>query len=249
MREISDEAKAFFKTHHIDRYDTVVDFSEVADGNHITDEQLKYLRYLPNIETLHLDGNRKITDKGLESISQLSQLRSLSLDNTSITDRGMESIAGLQQLTHLSLASTKISDQGIKRLSRLGFEELILYDTFVSHDVMRYLGGIGQLKQLSLGNTRINDDTLQYIIAKCPKLEHLAIENTVVTDEAVKGLMRLKHLHGAWLPKDRISSETRTAIRNYTKRNQHPESPTLPADVNVDISDITTNQWDVLERD
>src|SRR5438309_1502764 len=61
-----------------------------------------------------------ITDKGLETISKLSQLKSLELRGTKISDEGIKEIAKLEHLEDLSLEDADVGDKGISYLKPLG---------------------------------------------------------------------------------------------------------------------------------
>jgi hypothetical protein len=85
-------------------------------------------------------GRTKITDEGLKTIGQLSNLSQLNLEHTRITNTGLAHLTTLSQLALLNLIGNDIDDEGIKHLSRLPkLEKLHLYQTKVTSDGVRTL--------------------------------------------------------------------------------------------------------------
>jgi len=54
----------------------------------------------------------------LEYLKDLPKIQTLSLDGTDITDAGLEHLEGLTLLQTLSLIGTKVTDAGVKRLQK-----------------------------------------------------------------------------------------------------------------------------------
>ena len=50
-----------------------------------------------------------MTDEGLEHLSQLTELDTLSLESTKVTDDGLRHLGGLSKLRMLQLNKTKVS--------------------------------------------------------------------------------------------------------------------------------------------
>ncbi len=71
-----------------------------------------------NIIELDFSKNRRVTDRELEHLKGLSQLRRLYLFRTSITDAGLEDLKGLGQLRVIELLDTNVTDAGVKRLQQ-----------------------------------------------------------------------------------------------------------------------------------
>ena len=85
-------------------------------------------------------GRTKITNEGLKTIGQLSNLSQLNLEQTSIQDNGLAHLTKLSHLTSLNLIGNDISDKGTSHLSRLPkLEKVYLYQTKVTADGVRVL--------------------------------------------------------------------------------------------------------------
>ena len=90
-------------------------------GRGIGDSRLRELRNLQcphTILKLDLSGNG-ITDRGLESISDLRGIEYLNLAGTDITDRGIEYLTGLDNLTTLDVGGTRVTQGCARSLERL----------------------------------------------------------------------------------------------------------------------------------
>lgn len=64
-------------------------------------------------------GDTELTDESLKKISLLSNLEKLWLNNNKITDAGMSSLIGLKNLSYLNVSHTGITINGLKQLSSL----------------------------------------------------------------------------------------------------------------------------------
>lgn len=97
------------------------------------DKDLELLLPLKD-QLLWLDlGRTKITDEGIKTIGQLTNLMALNLEYTEIGDKGLQNLMSLKKLTSLNLVGTKSGDEGLKRLAELPeLKRIFLYQTNVS---------------------------------------------------------------------------------------------------------------------
>lgn len=98
-----------------------------------TDKDLELLLPLSE-QIIWLDlGSSNISDEGLETISQLTNLKKLHLEKTGITDDGLSHLANLEKLEYLNLYGTSITDSGLSHLKNLSnLSSLYLWQTNVS---------------------------------------------------------------------------------------------------------------------
>jgi mono/diheme cytochrome c family protein len=103
-----------------------------------TDKELELLVPLKDqLIWLNVEKTR-ISDTGMETISKLSNLRILYLNNTAITDEGIQKLESLQDLAYLNLVGTGFSDRSLNTLRKLRkLESLYVFDTKVSKDSVR----------------------------------------------------------------------------------------------------------------
>jgi hypothetical protein len=69
------------------------------------------LQFRPDIVVLQM-ANPDVTDKTLDYLSGMHELRSLDLNGTQLTDEGLKCLTGLPRLQELRLARTRITDSG-----------------------------------------------------------------------------------------------------------------------------------------
>lgn len=84
----------------------------------LTDKGVEHLKKLTNLRSLDLSYNR-VTDKGLLHLRGLVKLQLLDLGYTRITDNGLEHLKVLTNLRELSLQGTKVTAEGIKKLRQV----------------------------------------------------------------------------------------------------------------------------------
>jgi len=75
-------------------------------------------------------GNTNISDAGLTTVSQLSNITRLSLEHTRVSDDGLRALQSLNHLQYLNLVGTAVTLHGILQLKNLqSLQSLYLYQT------------------------------------------------------------------------------------------------------------------------
>ncbi len=100
----------------------------------------------------------------------------VSLARTWATDRDMEWIAGLKDLKRLDLSLTYVSDRGIERLAKLDQLEELNLDTAesITDAAMAFLRANHRLRRLNVRGTDVTDTGLEYLstLTQLTTLEH-----------------------------------------------------------------------------
>ncbi|HMP51758.1 MAG TPA: protein kinase [Candidatus Melainabacteria bacterium] len=113
----------------------------------LDDDCMRELSKLKNLESLDIDYNKAVTDKGVESLLRnKSKIVSLSLKNVPITDEAVRSISKLPELKELHLNNTAISDKAMKYLAVSKIQSLDIYGTKVSDIGLKYLSNSKSIK-------------------------------------------------------------------------------------------------------
>ena len=111
----------------------------------VTDTRLVYLKRLPKLEGLNLDGTQ-VTDAGLVHLRGLTNLELLVLSNTQITDAGLAHLKDLTNLKDLVLDDTQVTDAGLVHLNGLtGLKVLELNGTHVMDGGLAHLNDLKRL--------------------------------------------------------------------------------------------------------
>ncbi|MBN2588988.1 MAG: sigma-70 family RNA polymerase sigma factor [Sedimentisphaerales bacterium] len=208
----------------------------------VTDEGLKVLSELPNLNYLMLSGNftnnaplylkdvsslraikidsEQFDDSGMKNLARLTQLESIDVYwNNRITDEGVKYLKNLPNLKTFSTLRGKLSDEGLSHLQECkNIESLFLPDSF-SDEGLSYLGRMSKLKHLDrVGGTYTDKGVAE--LAKCKRLESLVINSRNVTDESLRYISELKNLESLSVIKPDISDEGIKYIAKLTNLKQ-----------------------------
>ena len=134
---------------------------QFLDRSHVTDRDLASLESLDRLEELAISG-APITDSGLKHISNLTELRILSLWETrGVSDAGLVHLAKLTKLQTLNLYRCGITDAGLVHLRRMtDLDTLMIGQTKVTGPGLLHLGAMSKLRRLF---TPTNGTGLTYI--------------------------------------------------------------------------------------
>jgi hypothetical protein len=134
----------------------------------------------------------EVTDDQLSSISELTKLEKLDLNNNPVSDEGISHLNGLTALKHLDLTKTEVTDTGfsllLPNLSQL--ETLILEETPITDSGLAALSQLANLQTLDLTGTKVSDAGLIQL-AGLSNLRSLKYGNTGITQQ---GFAQLRNL-------------------------------------------------------
>ena len=155
------------------------------------DDLLMVLRTQSGVKTLQLGGNT-LTNKGLESLADLTGLRELVLWwATEFTDAGVAHLSRLRRLQTLDISLSRLTDKGLRSLAMLPeLEELSLQGEFTDKSLL-YLSQAGHLKSLRLygGECEFGDEGLLHLEG-LKDLRRLILQNAKVSDAAKERLLK-----------------------------------------------------------
>ena len=122
----------------------------------MTDTALERLSLLDEVTHLNLNGAKLLTDDGLKHLARMPQLQELDLSNYpggSITDRGLEPLRHLSELRRLEMCwQSGISDLGVANLAFCEkLESVNLLGTPTGDGAVRALAGKTALRKLKTG--------------------------------------------------------------------------------------------------
>ena len=112
-----------------------------------------------------------VTDEGLQSLSELSNLELLCLDVYELQGPGLKHLVGLPQLEHLHLTSSQVSSTELATLNQ-----------------------VSSLRELVIGGTDLDDQGLAAIHPTLTRLEVLQLGQTNLTDTGFEELKKLPNL-------------------------------------------------------
>ena len=134
--------------------------TSINSANMIGDDDLEIISQLDQITSLNLNGSKRLTDKGLQYLARMPQLRKLILDGQ-ITDRGLEALAHLRELRVFQMYwQANITDDGIANLRFCGqLEDVDLLGCNTGDGAIAALAGKPKLSRFKTGRN-VTDEGL-----------------------------------------------------------------------------------------
>jgi formylglycine-generating enzyme required for sulfatase activity len=178
---------------------------EHIEGVRITDEDLRQLQGLKELESLHLAFTH-VQGPGLKHL-QGSPLKQLTLNRPQepLQLEAFDRIAEFRQLKSLALTDVSQAEE-LRRLKPLAnLEELVLYDAPLNDECVAELRPFGHLKRLVL-TCGITDASIPHL-ATLSELESLQLEFNQMTDEGILGLSALKNLQHLTISGEKLTAE------------------------------------------
>ncbi|MBC7840957.1 MAG: hypothetical protein H7099_01520 [Gemmatimonadaceae bacterium] len=118
----------------------------------MTDVRAQEISTLTHLTTLRLDGSQQLTDEGVRALAALPNLEHLDLQGSSVTDTGLAALRDLTSLKSLSLAWTGVSDAGMQSLTSLQqLERIDLTGTSCGDGAVRAFAGTPRLRDFRSG--------------------------------------------------------------------------------------------------
>jgi hypothetical protein len=129
----------------------------------MSDDDLAIISQLDQVTSLNLDGSKRISDQGLKYLARMPQLRELTLSGQ-ITDRGLESLQHLRELRLFQMYwQNGITDFGISNLRGCNqLEEVDLLGCNVGDGAIAALTGKPNLRRFKTGRN-VTDKGLQLL--------------------------------------------------------------------------------------
>jgi hypothetical protein len=130
----------------------------------VSDEDLRHVSGLSELETLSLYADSRVTDAGMRYLGGLRHLRVCVLGcspghRNQITDAGLSYLAGLRKLETLSVSQTLITDAGLTQLNKLtSLKRLGLSGSQVTDQGLAHLGARKTLQEVVLYGTRVTEN-------------------------------------------------------------------------------------------
>ncbi|TWT36348.1 Leucine Rich repeats (2 copies) [Posidoniimonas corsicana] len=169
----------YFRTPISAEFASQVNRQEARGEICISSDVIRALGNLRTLQAIGLSRNKLIDDAALGPLSNLSQLHTVSLNNTGVTGSGLKHLKAVP-LTYLELSHSPVTNDGIASIRSLrSLECLGLNNTLVSDLGLERIAQFTRLRELSLNNTDVTDvglarlgqtTTLQFVSLKGTKV-------------------------------------------------------------------------------
>lgn len=197
-------------------------FSLNEPGQLLGDAVIQSVVGIPSLKSLSII-ECGTTDAGAKLLEQMPQLESLSLRQEGrLTDEALKSVGKLTNLTELRLASyvgtarlgrMRFSAAGIRHLAELNSLEVL---DLTGHDTPPDVLDLPQLTSLSLGGTKV-DDRCAERIASMRRLRSLSLTFTGITDAGLKQIGTLPELRSLGLDSSVVTNTGIGHLTNLSK--------------------------------
>ena len=145
---------------------------------------------------------RRHTDPTLRGIGKHQTLAGLGLDGSGVTEKGLEEVGTLPNLKVLTLSVTNVGDAGLKHVGRLTTLTALAANTVKATDAgLAHLKGLTNLTWLNLWGNGLQRPGP--VLAGFPRLRVLRVGATAAPGETVRALGNLKDLRELHLFLDR----------------------------------------------
>ncbi|MDY3556216.1 TIGR02996 domain-containing protein [Gemmata sp. JC717] len=139
----------------------------------VADAEFRHMPDLPNLRSLDIGGNARITADSVRRIGRWRTLRRLSLTGDTITDAALPHLAQLNGLEELDLSYTRITDEGLQHLAPLtALRALNLSRTALTARGLRTVAALPRLRKLILRDMHLGAAELNEL-TRMPALEEL----------------------------------------------------------------------------
>ncbi len=166
----------------------------------VTDNTLKNLRGLTEINELNLMQCKSFTDRSLKLIGTLKTLQTLGLVLTEVTDDGIKDLRGLSELASLSLSGSRVTGRGLEPLRDLQKLRVLEVSDITSSEAVLDIakGAWPELSRLGLPGTVLTESGVT-ALANLSTLSRLELVLYQVSDDQLRRLAPLQKLTILWL--------------------------------------------------
>jgi hypothetical protein len=179
--EFSDEAMQYLP--HLSQ----LEWLEIGGGS-VSPSGITYLKDCVSLRRLYIHDIRLGNDE-LAWLSNLQNLKALSLQRTGITGKALKNLTGFGTLTVLNLSGDSIDDDDMNRIAQIkGLEVLALADTKITGIGIAKLEGMASLNELNMTHCRVYDNDLESFLSM-PNLRIVYAEGCDLSDMAIQSVV------------------------------------------------------------
>jgi Leucine-rich repeat (LRR) protein len=165
-------------------------------GITLTNRKLAYLKDLKGLETLTLGRAGVLSDRGLEHLKGLGELKALALPNYAGSNNGLAHLKALLNLRSLELWGPFVTNLGVSHLGGLNLLERVKLDGLAITDAaLGAFRGSDKLREFGAAGTPLTDKAL-VTLAEVKELEFADLSRTKVTDSGLTALKGMEELRG-----------------------------------------------------
>jgi hypothetical protein len=159
----------------------------------LTDEGMKHLAKIRNLNNLMLTISDNVTDEGLKHLTSLKKLQTLALSHH-FTDAGMVYIAKIKSLEQVNLVrNSPVTERGIAMLATLPNLRALTVSGGFTNDGIEIISRIKTLESFSVNDADLSSQSIKKL-AGLKNLQSLGFVGVKLAKEDVETLKRCTHL-------------------------------------------------------
>ncbi|QDV43850.1 Serine/threonine-protein kinase PrkC [Stieleria neptunia] len=184
-------------------------YLHLSDASQITDQGCRYLAECEEVRELSLK-DASLTAQCLEPLSRLQWLYTLEIPGTKLDDASVDTLSELSRLKILSLAGCGITSESLRHLVDLPLEVLDVAYNPINDGGISLFNQFPNLYALSLSETKISDEGLKQL--RSDRLTVLKLNGTSISDESIDHLMTITTLNQLHVVGTPLSQEGRQQL-------------------------------------
>jgi hypothetical protein len=189
------------------------DSGKREENSNPSDKALQHLPKLPNLRTLLLAGTQA-SDASMRHLAKLKRLEQLYMwDVSKVSDIGVQHLKHLTNLEGIHISESRISVGALRVFGQLKeIESLSVQGNHFTDTGLSYLANSTKLKVLwvGLGPNQITDEGICHL-CQLEELETLGLQNTHVTAKGLERLSTLRNLKSLFVTKRELGDTTQLA--------------------------------------
>lgn len=201
----------------------------------ISDSGLVALGMLDRLELLEITECTGFSEQGLESIAQLTKLRSLTLSGKAVRDSLLLKLKNLSNITSLALRQAQVSNDGFRVLeSFVKLKELDVYGTAVSSDFLTNIPYPANLTKIKLRLSGIASAEIVQQVVRFENLNALDLGENDLEAAAIASIAQLPKLEDLNLLRTKLSND---AVQILCESQANSRLKKLNLDDNSEVDD------------
>jgi len=171
----------------------------------MTDEGVKILAKLPELETLFMVGSTQVTGAGLAPLAALPKLQRIHLPQQ-IDDAGVRALSSFKSIRDLGLFDTRISDQALAHLAAMpGLQSVDLPEGITDAGIV-HLQEIPGLKRVGFRRSAITAQGIAKL-KSCRGLESINLIEVKLTDADIAALAQFTGIKQLMIQQFKLTTE------------------------------------------
>lgn len=155
---------------------------DLSEHPNLKDEDLVYLKRLPNLERLRF-ARTGLKGPGLQYLEPLQKLETLIIERTPVNGPGLKSLAQLPRLANLVLRAAMVNDLAMDKIGAIkSLKSLDLTAAWINDQGLSQLEGLTNLEELNVTGTSVSDAGIERLTQKLPGLKRLVCQVDGVKD-------------------------------------------------------------------